>query len=81
VLLYALLAGRQPFDGDSHVVVQQVTSEDPPSPSEANPDLPDGVDAVVERAMAKRKPERYETVEDLQVGVERLLDEHAPELR
>lgn len=81
VLLYALLAGRRPFSGDGHVVVQQVTSTDPPSPGEVDSDLPDGVDDVVERAMAKRKPERYETVEDLQVGVEHLLDEHAPELR
>ncbi|WP_433631368.1 protein kinase domain-containing protein [Halomicrococcus sp. NG-SE-24] len=79
-LLYGLFAGRPPFTGDPHVVVQQVESADPPAPTESDADLPRAVDDVVARALAKRKPERYETVADLRVGLERVLEDRAPEL-
>ncbi|WP_458209494.1 protein kinase domain-containing protein [Haladaptatus sp. NG-SE-30] len=73
VLLYALFTGRTPFSGEPHIVVQQVTSTQPPAPTERNPELPDEVDELLARALAKRKPERYETVDDLLVAFEHCL--------
>jgi serine/threonine-protein kinase len=89
-LLYTLFAGRAPFSGpssgvsnaaDPHVVARRVESEAPTPPTDCDESLPDAVDAVVERAMAKRKPERYETVDDLRVALDHLVADHAPELR
>ncbi|WP_227357037.1 protein kinase domain-containing protein [Haladaptatus salinisoli] len=73
-LLYALLTGRPPFAGEPHVVVGQLTAIDPPAPTERNPELPDAADDLLGRALAKRKPERYETVDDLLVALERCIE-------
>ncbi|WP_458186745.1 protein kinase domain-containing protein [Haladaptatus sp. NG-WS-4] len=73
-LLYSLLTGYTPFDGEPHVVVQQVTSTAPTAPTDRNPTLPDAVNDLLERAMAKRKPDRYETVDDLLAAFERFVD-------
>lgn len=54
VVLYEMLAGRQPFRGDTPVAVAyQHVSEPPVPPSEAEPSVPRAYDAVVLRALAK----------------------------
>jgi serine/threonine-protein kinase len=60
VLLFELLTGRVPFEGESAVAIalQHISSE-PPAPSAVNPALPAAVDAVVLRALAKDPAERY----------------------
>ncbi|GAA0232317.1 protein kinase domain-containing protein [Haladaptatus pallidirubidus] len=70
-LLYGLFTGQPPFSGESHVVAGQVTTDDPPTPTERNPNLPEEVDTVLSRSLAKRKQARYETVDDLLVALER----------
>jgi eukaryotic-like serine/threonine-protein kinase len=80
-LLYALFTGHPPFAGEPHVVVVvgQVTSTDPPVPTERNPELLDAANDLLVRALAKRKPERYETVDDLLVALERCIETCDPE--
>ena len=54
IVLYELLAGRQPFRGDSPVAVAyQHVSETPQPPSEVVETVPRALDAVVLRALAK----------------------------
>ena len=54
VVLYELLAGRQPFRGDTPVAVAyQHVSETPAAPSQFVPAVPRALDAVVLRALAK----------------------------
>jgi beta-lactam-binding protein with PASTA domain/predicted Ser/Thr protein kinase len=60
VVLYELLTGVVPFEGDSAVAIafKQVAAE-PRPPSELNPALPASLDAVVLRALAKDGARRY----------------------
>lgn len=60
VVLYELLAGQQPFRGDTPVAVAyQHVSETPKAPSQLNPKIPRTLDAVVLRAMAKDPFSRF----------------------
>ncbi|WP_195907886.1 Stk1 family PASTA domain-containing Ser/Thr kinase [Microbacterium gorillae] len=60
VVLYELLAGRQPFRGDSPVAVAyQHVSETPVAPSEVVTTVPRQLDAVVLRALAKDPYSRF----------------------
>jgi serine/threonine protein kinase len=60
VVLYQLLTGKRPFDGDSDfAIIQQIVAQDPPPPSSFNSKLPDAMDAVVARALAKSRERRF----------------------
>lgn len=60
IVLYQLLTGKRPFDGDSQfAIIQQIVGVMPPAPSSVNSRLPVALDAVVERALAKSRDERY----------------------
>ncbi len=60
VILYELLTGVVPFEGETAVAIafKQVSAE-PRPPSELNPALPTSLDAVVLRALAKDPAQRY----------------------
>jgi len=60
-VVYRLLTGRPPFSGEYGAVREGVLNERPPAPTSANPKLPDAVDDIVAKAMAKEKFHRYET--------------------
>lgn len=65
VILYELLAGRPPFKGESAVsVAYQHVSEAVVLPSEFNPRVSNELDAVVLRAMAKDKEDRFQSAEE-----------------
>ena len=60
VMLFELLTGRVPFDGESPVTIAlRHVSEPPPAPSQLNPAVPPALDAVVLRALAKDPRERF----------------------
>ncbi|MBR7539720.1 serine/threonine protein kinase, partial [Mycobacterium tuberculosis] len=60
-LLYALLAGRPPFVGDSQLAVAyQHVGETPQPPSFYNPTIPPEVDRLVLHALQKDRDERYQ---------------------
>lgn len=66
VVLYEMLAGRAPFQGDSPVsVAYQHVSTEAPAPSSLNPDVPTSLDLVVKRAMQKDPEARYQTAEEM----------------
>jgi serine/threonine-protein kinase len=65
VILYELLAGRPPFKGESAVsVAYQHVSEMAPNPSDFNPQVTAELNAVVMRAMAKDRDERFQSAEE-----------------
>ena len=59
-VLFELLTGRPPFVGESAVsVAYQHVREVPPTPSSIASDIPDSLDRVTMKALAKDKNERY----------------------
>ncbi|QJC21142.1 Stk1 family PASTA domain-containing Ser/Thr kinase [Arcanobacterium buesumense] len=65
-LLYELLTGRPPFRGDSAVAVAyQHVSELPASPMTIAPDIPENIDRVVMKALAKKREDRYQRAIDM----------------
>jgi eukaryotic-like serine/threonine-protein kinase len=66
VILYEMLTGRVPFDGeDPMATAAKHVSEPPPSPKEANPEVPAVVDAVVLRLLSKYPKDRHEDAAEL----------------
>jgi serine/threonine-protein kinase len=65
VILYELLAGRPPFKGESAVsVAYQHVSEMAPNPSDFNSQVTPELNAVVMRAMAKDRDNRFQSAEE-----------------
>ncbi|WP_128478638.1 protein kinase domain-containing protein [Halorussus pelagicus] len=63
-LCYALFAGRPPFVGDATEIVRQVRDKEPRPASEFTERLPQSIDDLLARALAKRKRARFETAAD-----------------
>ena len=64
--LFHMLTGRPPFEGaTAYEVVSQHISSPPPSLRELRPEIPEGVEAIVHRMMAKRPLERYASCEEV----------------
>ncbi|HMM55064.1 MAG TPA: protein kinase [Candidatus Desulfobacillus sp.] len=60
VVMYQLITGRLPFQAsNNYSMVYQITSTEPPLPSDFRRDLPAALEAVVTRAMEKELAARY----------------------
>ena len=71
VMLYEMLAGRLPFDGDSAVAVALKHLSEQPSPiSQWRPDIHPALEAVVMAALAKDPAQRWQSAEDFAAGLE-----------
>jgi len=71
-LLYELLTGRPPFRGESPVAIAyQQVRENPVPPSQLDPQIPPGADAVVLKAMAKAAAQRYQNAEGMRADLRR----------
>jgi serine/threonine-protein kinase len=73
-LLYELVTGVPPFQGDSPVAVAyQHVRENPVPPSARNADLPPAVDSIVMKALAKNQLNRYQSAGDMRGDLQRAL--------
>ncbi len=71
VMLYEMLAGRLPFEGDSAVAVALKHLSEPPAPiSHWRPDVHPALEAVVMAALAKDPSQRWQSAQDLAGGLE-----------
>ncbi|WP_072343677.1 Stk1 family PASTA domain-containing Ser/Thr kinase [Actinomyces urinae] len=71
-VLFELLTGQPPFKGDSAVAVAyQHVSEIPPTPSSITSDVPDSIDRVVLKALAKNRDDRYSSAEEMRADLNR----------
>lgn len=65
-VLYELLVGHPPFTGDNPVsVAYQHVREEARPPSELNPNVPDSIDAVIMKALAKNPENRYHSAGEM----------------
>lgn len=69
-VLYELLTGRPPFQGESAVsVAYQHVREMPAPPSQVASDVPEELDRVVMKALAKNREERYQDANDFRADL------------
>jgi len=62
VSLYQLTCGQLPFRADSMTALMYKIANDPHTPlTTIRPDLPAAIDRIVNRALAKRPEDRFET--------------------
>jgi serine/threonine protein kinase len=60
VVMYHLLTGRLPFQAANNFsLIYQITNSNAEPPSSSRPGLPAHIDAIVMRAMARERDERY----------------------
>jgi tRNA A-37 threonylcarbamoyl transferase component Bud32 len=78
VVMYQMLTGRLPFQGSNKFsMIYQITQHEPPPPSSHRREVPESLDRIVRRAMAKEAQARYhsgdefadELVEALRAGL------------
>jgi methionine-rich copper-binding protein CopC len=66
VLFYQMATGRLPFDADTPLaVILKHVNEPIPSPTDLNDDIPEAIQQVILKAMAKDPDERYQTAGEM----------------
>jgi eukaryotic-like serine/threonine-protein kinase len=76
VILYTVLTGYRPFQGNSALTVSfKVVNRDPIPATLLDTELPEGLDAIIARAMAKDPAERYQSGADLVEDIQHLRKE------
>jgi serine/threonine protein kinase len=65
VVLYELVTGRLPFDGDLPELCMAIIHKDPLPLAEARPYLPERLQAVIDRCLAKDVEKRFQNVAEL----------------
>lgn len=66
IILYEMVTGKQPYEADTPMAVAIKHITDPvPHILAANPKLPEGMDTVIQKAMAKKKTDRYNTAVEM----------------
>lgn len=73
-MVFACLTGRPPFQGSVEEVIRGHLNEDPPAATSLM-SLPQGIDEVLRRGMAKRAGRRYDDCKALIAAAKDVLDE------
>lgn len=72
VMMYEMLTGKLPFDGENAVSVAlmhlQLTPENPRS---INPAIPEGIEEITIKAMQKQPADRYQSAQDMLADIDR----------
>jgi serine/threonine-protein kinase len=73
IVLYELLTGKTPFEGETPVeIAMKHLSTAPKPPSKLRPDIPPELDMVVLRALAKDPDDRYQSADEMEADLERV---------
>lgn len=66
VVLYEMLTGKTPFGGENiSAIMYQILNEQPVPPRSLNHDIPESLEYIVLRALAKRPDQRYQTAKEM----------------
>jgi serine/threonine-protein kinase len=73
IVLYEMLTGKVPFTGDSAIeIAMKHLNEAPKPPSKIRPEIPEHLDQVVLRALAKNPEDRYQSAEEFSEDLHRV---------
>ena len=66
IVMYEMITGELPFNADSPVsVALKQIQEEPKPPKEINPEIPDSLNDIILKAMAKNTTDRYQNATEL----------------
>ncbi|MEW6083602.1 MAG: protein kinase [Chloroflexota bacterium] len=78
VTLYEMVSGRPPFEADSAMTLMMMHINDPvPNPKKLNPDVPDSLVAIINKALAKDPADRYQTAAQMAAALRNALADRA----
>ncbi len=73
IVVYELVAGRTPFEGETSTdVIVGITQKEPPPLARYAPNVPAELDWIVMKALRKDREERYQTAKELLTDLRRL---------
>jgi len=73
VILYELCLGCRPFEEDSILIlIRRILLDHPPAPRSLKPSLPEGVEAIIMRCLAKEPDDRYPSADALANDIARV---------
>ncbi len=74
IMLWEMLAGRKLYQGETdYQTVQMVQRSQVPSLRDLNPDVPEALERILMKALAREKAQRYRTAQHMGVELERFL--------
>ncbi len=76
IVMYEMLTGNVPFDGDTPVAIALQQISVPPAPmSSVKPGIPNALEIIVARALEKDPAKRYRSAEEMAHDIQRALKE------
>ena len=73
-VLYEIATGQRAFRGESVALVcDQVLNRRPTPPRALNPEIPEVLEAIIDRALAKRPEQRYQSADEMAADLRRLI--------
>ncbi|MCI0554672.1 MAG: protein kinase [Anaerolineae bacterium] len=74
VTLFEMVGGRPPFQADSAMTLMMMHVNDPvPDPRKLNPDVPDDLVTVINKALAKNPDDRFQTAAQMAAALRYVL--------
>ena len=74
VILYEMVTGRVPYDADTpYAIIMKHISDPLPLPRQVYPQLPESVERVILKALAKEKDDRYQTASEMARALQQAL--------
>jgi len=77
VVLYQFLTGERPFSGTSTTTMRRVLEENPLPPSRFNVQAPAALDGVVQKALAKKAEDRFQSAGEFSAALHKAVQEGA----
>lgn len=74
IILFELLTGRVPFEGDIDFVLRSIAMEDVPRPRALNRRIPKSLESVCLTALSRKKQERYGSAEAFASDLKKWMD-------